>query len=36
MATSVIEHKATLTIDDVKKELEEMKRATIVDAEVGD
>lgn len=31
MATSVIEHKATLTIDDVKKELESMKRAVVVE-----
>ena len=32
-ATSVIEHRATLTIDDVKRELEAMKRAAI-DAEI--
>jgi hypothetical protein len=34
-ATSVVEHKATLTIDDVKAQLEQMKRNAI-DAEVVD
>ena len=34
-ATAVIEHKATLTIDDVKAQLEEMKRGA-VDVEVED
>ncbi len=34
MATAVIEHKAALTIDDVKRELESMKRSAIeVEAE---
>ena len=34
-ATSVVEHKATLTIDDVKAQLEQMKRGAI-EAEVED
>jgi len=34
-ATAVVEHKATLTIDDVKTQLENMKRGA-VDAEVVD
>ena len=34
-ATAVIEHKATLTIDDVKAQLEQMKSGAI-DAEVED
>jgi len=34
-ATAVIEHKATLTIDDVKAQLEQMKRGA-VEAEVED
>ena len=35
MATSVVEHKTTITIDEVRQELEEMKRGAI-DAEVGE
>ena len=34
-ATAVVEHKATVTIEEVKAQLEEMKRGAI-DAEVED